>query len=63
MNDERRLLPVSRVQDNGVALSLPALVSAKGASQVTAPAMDLAERAALVASSDLLDRAFGSLAG
>ena len=56
-------MPVSRVQDNGVALSLPALVGAAGASQVTAPAMDRAERAALVASSDLLDRAFGTLAG
>jgi len=63
VNDERRLLPVSRVQDNGVALSLPALVGAAGASQVTAPAMDRAEREALVASSDLLDRAFGTLAG
>jgi L-lactate dehydrogenase len=63
VNDERRLLPVSRVQDNGVALSLPALVGAAGASEVTAPVMDRAERAALVASSDLLDRAFGTLAG
>jgi len=63
VNDERRLLPVSRVQDDGVALSLPALVGAGGALPVTAPAMDRAEREALVASSDLLDRAFRSLAG
>ena len=63
VNDEHRLLPVSRVQDDGVALSLPALVGAGGALPVTAPAMDRAEREALVASSDLLDRAFTSLAG
>ncbi len=61
VNDERQLLPVSRVQDNGVALSLPALVGASGAHQITAPAMDRAEREALVASSELLDRAFRSL--
>lgn len=62
VNDERRLLPVCRVQDDGVALSLPALVGAAGAVAVTAPAMDRAERAALVTSSDVLDRAFGTLA-
>lgn len=63
VNDERRLLPVSRVQDDGIALSLPARVGAGGAQQVVAPAMDRAEREALVASADVLDRAFGSLAG
>jgi L-lactate dehydrogenase len=63
VNDERRLLPVSRVQDDGVALSLPALVGAGGALPVTAPAMDRAEREALVASRNVLDRAFSSLAG
>ncbi len=63
VNDERRLLPVSRVQDDGIALSLPALVGAAGALQVTVPAMDRTEREALVASSNVLSRAFGSLAG
>lgn len=63
VNDEQRLLPASRVQDDGIALSLPALVGAGGARPVTAPAMDRAEREALVASSEVLDRAFGSLSG
>ncbi|MCE4539575.1 L-lactate dehydrogenase [Pelomonas sp. P7] len=68
VRDERRLLPVSRVQDlpgglRGVALSLPALVGANGAVQVTEPAMDEAERQALAASATVLDQAFRSLAG
>ena len=64
VRDERRLLPVSRVQpDSGVALSLPALVGAGGAVQVVAPAMDAAERAALAASGAVLQQAFASLAG
>ena len=69
VNDERRLLPVSRVQDGacgihgigGVALSLPARMGAGGAEAVMAPAMDTAERDALAASAALLDRAFASL--
>ncbi|MDR7298293.1 L-lactate dehydrogenase [Pelomonas aquatica] len=68
VNDERRILPVSRVQDGacgirGVALSLPALVGAGGAVQVLEPAMDAAERAALAASAAVLERAFATLAG
>ncbi|KQY86004.1 L-lactate dehydrogenase [Pelomonas sp. Root1444] len=68
VNDERRILPVSRVQDGacgirGLALSLPALVGAGGAVQVLEPAMDAAERAALAASAAVLERAFTTLAG
>ncbi|MBV8036082.1 L-lactate dehydrogenase [Roseateles sp.] len=61
VNDERRLLPVSRVQPGGVALSLPALVGADGALRGVEPAMDIAERAALNASATLLARAYESL--
>lgn len=62
VNDERRLLPVSRVQPgSGVALSLPALVGAGGAQQVAPPAMDAAERAALAASTDVLQKAYAAL--
>ena len=66
VRDERRLLPVSRVQDGacgvrGVALSLPARVGAGGAVDVMAPGMDAAEREALAASAATLDRAFASL--
>lgn len=61
VNDEHRLLPVSRVQGDGVALSLPALVGAGGAVQVMDPGMDAAERAALAASGAVLERAFASL--
>lgn len=64
--DERRLLPVSRVQEGacgitGVALSLPALVGKGGAVQVMEPAMDAAERAALAASARVLGEAFASV--
>jgi len=67
VRDERRLLPVSRVQEGacgirGVALSLPALVGAGGAAQVMEPAMDAAERRALAASAVVLDAAFGQIA-
>lgn len=66
VNDERRLLPVSRVQNGacgvrGVALSLPTLVGAGGALQVMEPAMDAAEREALAASAAVLEHAFNSL--
>lgn len=66
--DERRLLPVSRVQTGicgiqGVALSLPALVGAGGAVQVVEPALDAAEREALAASAAVLAGAYASLAG
>lgn len=68
LRDERRLLPVSRVQAGacgirGVALSLPALVGAGGALEVVEPAMDAIEREALAASAALLGRAFDALAG
>lgn len=68
VRDERRLLPVSRVQAGacgirGVALSLPALVGAAGALEVVEPAMDPVEREALAASAALLGRAFDALAG
>jgi L-lactate dehydrogenase len=64
--DERRLLPVSRVQDGaygirGVALSLPALVGAGGAVQVLEPGMDTAEQDALAASAAILEQAFEAL--
>ncbi|MBW8845145.1 MAG: L-lactate dehydrogenase [Burkholderiales bacterium] len=64
--DERRLLPVSRVQAgacglHGVALSLPTLVGAGGAVEVLEPALDAAERKALAASAAVLERAFASL--
>jgi len=67
VRDERRLLPVSRVQEGacgirGVALSLPTLVGAGGAAQVMEPAMDAPERRALAASAGVLDAAFGQLA-
>jgi L-lactate dehydrogenase len=66
VNDEQRLLPVSRVQTGacgirGIALSLPARVGAAGAMQVIEPTMDAAEREALAASAAVLDRAFSSL--
>jgi len=67
VNDARRLLPVSRVQDGaagirGVALSLPALVGAGGAVQVLVPAMDAAEREALATSAAVLQQAYASVA-
>ena len=66
VDDERRLLPVSRVQTgacglHGVALSLPTLVGASGAVEVIEPAMDDAERQALAKSADVLAGAWGSL--
>ena len=66
--DERRLLPVSRVQTGacgvtGVALSLPALVGAGGALQVVEPAMSDDERTALAASAAVLSQAWASLGG
>lgn len=66
VRDERRVLPVSRVQGgacgiHGVALSLPALVGAGGAVRVIEPALDAAERDALAASAAVLERALLSL--
>lgn len=59
LRGERRVLTVSRVQDGAcglrdVALSLPAVVGARGATQVLEPEMDAAERAGLARSADLL---------
>lgn len=66
VNDEHRLLPVSRVQTGacgviGPALSLPAVVGAGGALQVVEPAMDAAEAQALAASAGVLAQAWASL--
>ncbi|WP_422010120.1 lactate/malate family dehydrogenase [Roseateles sp.] len=66
LRDERRVLPVSRLQDgalglHGVALSLPTRVGAGGAGPVVEPALDAAERTALSASDSVLAQAFASL--
>ncbi|MBI3349660.1 MAG: L-lactate dehydrogenase [Burkholderiales bacterium] len=66
VHDERRLLPVSRVQTgacgiHGVALSLPALVGAGGALKVIVPSLDAAEHEALTLSAAVLDHAFSAL--
>lgn len=62
VNDERRLLPVSRVQPGeGLALSLPALVGAGGAALAPPPAMDTAEHEALAASAAVLRQAYAAL--
>lgn len=62
VRDERRVLTVSRVQDQAlgfgnVALSLPAVVSAEGATDVLDPEMDVDERKRLQHSADVLRRA------
>ncbi|PZP28705.1 MAG: L-lactate dehydrogenase [Roseateles depolymerans] len=67
LRDERPLLPVSRVQTGaaglqGVALSLPALITLQGAVQVMEPDMDAAECAALAVSAALLDKAYAQIA-
>lgn len=66
LRDERRVLDVSRVQVgvpglDGVALSLPTVVGAGGATTVVAPAMDDAERAALERSAQVLREARDAL--
>lgn len=66
LRDERRVLDVSRVQDGAlglrdVALSLPTVVGADGATSVVEPAMDDAERAALARSAQVLRDAHASL--
>jgi L-lactate dehydrogenase len=66
LRDERRVLDVSRVQDGalglrGVALSLPTVVGADGASRVVEPAMDAIERAALERSAQVLRDAHAPL--
>ena len=66
LRGERRLLTVSRLQHGalglqGVALSLPTVVGQDGGVQVLAPAMDEAERLALMASAQVLRGALASL--
>ena len=62
LRDERRVLTVSRVQEGAlglrnVALSLPAVVGARGAADVLEPEMNGDERQALMQSADVLRRA------
>ncbi len=67
LQGERRVLTVSRVQQgalglHGVALSLPTVVGPQGGAQVLVPAMDAAERQALLHSAEVLREAAASLA-
>jgi L-lactate dehydrogenase len=66
LRDERRVLTVSRLQEGAlglrdVALSLPAIVDARGAVEVIAPELDDDERAALDRSAEVLRRARASI--
>ena len=66
LRDERRVLTVSRVQEGAfglrdVALSLPTVVSAKGAVEVIEPNVNQIERECLEKSADVLRRAFDQL--
>lgn len=66
MRDERRVLTVSRVQDarsgmGDVALSLPSVVGAAGASQVLMPEMDDEERTGLERSAKVLAEALETI--
>jgi L-lactate dehydrogenase len=66
LRDERRVLTVSRVQDGvaglrDVALSLPAVVGARGAADVLEPEMSGEERTRLEQSADVLRTAVASL--
>lgn len=68
LRDERRVLTVSRVQEKafglqGVALSLPTVVSAEGAIEVIEPKLCRDERERLEQSADVLRRAFNQLSG
>lgn len=63
LRGERRVLTVSRVQDgacglNGVALSLPCVVTGEGATQVIEPEMSSEERVRLAHSADVLTAAY-----
>jgi L-lactate dehydrogenase len=67
MRGERRILTVSRIQDDipgleGVALSLPTIVGSEGARQVLQPEMNEAERAGLMRSAEILRKASASVA-
>lgn len=67
LRGDRRVLTVSRVQEgacglgNDVALSLPAVVDASGATTILEPAMSDDERARLHASAEVLRKALQSL--
>jgi L-lactate dehydrogenase len=66
LRDERRVLTVSRVQDEAlgfgrVALSMPTVLDARGSTAVVAPQMDAGERAAVARSAEVLRAAIGSL--
>jgi L-lactate dehydrogenase len=59
--DERRVLTVSQVRPDGVALSLPAVVGRDGAAAGLAPALDAAEAEALAQSARVLQAAWAGL--
>lgn len=63
LRDQHQVLTVSRVQPamNGVALSLPAVVGATGATAVLEPEMSADERAGLSRSADVLEKAYQSI--
>lgn len=66
LRGDRRVLTVSRMQDGacgieGVALSLPAIVDARGAVHVVEPEMSAGERERLHSSADVLRKALASL--
>jgi L-lactate dehydrogenase len=68
LRGERRVLTVSRVQEGalglrGVALSLPAIVSAEGAVEVLEPDMSQDERTRLERSAEVLRKAFRLVPG
>jgi L-lactate dehydrogenase len=68
MRGERRVLTVSRVQDDasgygGVALSLPTVVGPEGATRVVVPEMTEDERRRLDHSADVLRDAIASIRG
>jgi L-lactate dehydrogenase len=67
LRDERRVLTVSRAQDgvlglSRVALSIPAIVGAGGATTVIAPPLDQQEKSALERSTRVLEQAIASVA-
>jgi L-lactate dehydrogenase len=66
LRSERRVLTVSRLQDGAlglrdVSLSLPTVVDARGAAEITVPDLDDDERAALDRSAEVLRRACASI--
>lgn len=67
LRGERRVLTVSRVQEGAlglrdVALSLPTVVDATGATDVVPPEMDTGEREAVERSAEVLRKAIASIA-